>query len=40
MSVKQAERESTGKEAVTDHVEMAGWGVEEAQKRNNKGASE
>ncbi len=40
VSVKQAEREMTGKEAVTEHVEMAGWGVEEAQERNKKDASE
>jgi N-terminal acetyltransferase 2 len=40
VSVKHAEREMTGKEAVTDHVEMVGWGVEEAQERNKKDASE
>ncbi len=39
-SVKQAERQMTGKQDVSDHVEMAGWGVEEAQERNKKDASE
>ena len=39
-SVKQAERQMTGKQDVSDHVEMAGWGVEEAQERNRKDASE
>lgn len=39
-SVKQAERKITGKQDVTDHVEMAGWGVQEAQERNKKDASE
>jgi N-terminal acetyltransferase 2 len=38
-SVKQAERQMTGKQNVTDHVEMAGWGVEEARERNKKDAS-
>jgi len=38
-SVKQAERQMTGKRDVTDHVEIAGWGVEEARERNKKDAS-
>ena len=39
-AVKQAERQMTGKQEVSEHVEMAGWGVEEAQERNKKDASE
>jgi len=38
-SVKQAERQMTGNQDVSDHVEMAGWGVEEARERNKKDAS-
>jgi hypothetical protein len=34
-----AERQMTGKQEVSEHVEMAGWGVEEAQARNKKDAS-
>lgn len=39
-SVKQAERQMTGNGDVTEHVEMAGWGVQEAQERNKQNASE
>jgi hypothetical protein len=39
VSVKQAEREFTGQENVTEGLEMAGWGVEEAEARNKKDAS-
>jgi hypothetical protein len=39
-SVRQAEQQITGKQEVSDHVEMAGWGVEEAQERNKRDASE
>jgi hypothetical protein len=37
--VKAAEKEYTGKEVVTDGVEMAGWGVEEADIENKRDAS-
>jgi N-terminal acetyltransferase 2 len=39
-SVKRAERQMTGKQDVSDHVETAGWGVEEAKERNKRDASE
>jgi hypothetical protein len=38
-SVKQAERQITGKQDVSKHVETAGWGVEEAQERRKRDAS-
>lgn len=38
-SMKQAERELTGSEDVSDGVEMAGWGLEEATEQNKKDAS-
>jgi len=38
-SMKKAESEMTGNQEVTEHVEMAGWGVEEADARNKKEAS-
>lgn len=37
--MKQAERELTGSEDVSDGVEMAGWGLEEATEQNKKDAS-
>lgn len=39
-SMKGAERELTGQQGVSDAAEMAGWGVEEAEARNKKEASE
>ena len=39
-SLKQAEREITGGEQINEHVEMAGWGVEEANAKNKRDASE
>jgi hypothetical protein len=38
-SVKQAELNMTGKEKINDGVEMAGWGVEEAEANNKRDAS-
>lgn len=38
--MKKAEKDLTGEEHVSDAAEMAGWGVEEAQERNKKDASE
>lgn len=38
-AVKDAELEFTGKETVNEGVEMAGWGVEEADAQNKKDAS-
>lgn len=37
--MKQAEREITGSDEISEHVEMAGWGVEEATEANKKEAS-
>lgn len=37
--MKSAEKEYTGNQTVTDGVEMAGWGVEEAEAQNRKDAS-
>jgi N-terminal acetyltransferase 2 len=37
--MKKAESEITGNQEVTEHVEMVGWGVEEADERNKKEAS-
>lgn len=39
-SVKQAEVRAHGDDDISDRVEMAGWGVQEAQERNKKEASE
>jgi hypothetical protein len=36
---KQAEREATGHEVLSEGAEMAGWGVEEAQRKNKQEAS-
>ncbi|KAH7026097.1 uncharacterized protein B0I36DRAFT_153751 [Microdochium trichocladiopsis] len=33
-SVKQAEVENLGNDEISEHIEMAGWGVEEAERRN------
>lgn len=38
--MKKAERETIGGEEINDHVEMAGWGVEEADQKNKSEASE
>ncbi|RDL39097.1 uncharacterized protein BP5553_03437 [Venustampulla echinocandica] len=38
-SMKKAEHEITGSEQINDTVEMAGWGVEEAEEKNKKHAS-
>lgn len=38
-SMKQAERDMTGSDDISEHVEMAGWGVEEAEEANKKDAS-
>ncbi|KAL7623482.1 DUF1279 superfamily [Parahypoxylon ruwenzoriense] len=38
-SLQDAEREHLGNEEVSEHVEMAGWGVEEAERRNKAEAS-
>lgn len=38
-SVKSAEVETLGHDAISDKVEMAGWGVEEAQKHHKEEAS-
>lgn len=38
-SVKSAEIETLGHDAISDKVEMAGWGVEEAQKHHKEEAS-
>lgn len=38
-SMKKAEQEFTGDDVVSDAVEMAGWGVEEATEKNKKDAS-
>ncbi|KAI0595416.1 peptide alpha-N-acetyltransferase Nat2 [Biscogniauxia sp. FL1348] len=38
-ALKEAEQEHLGNDNVTEHVEMAGWGVEEAEKRNKAEAS-
>ena len=39
-SMKNKEVETLGNDAISDKVEMAGWGVEEAQERNKEEASE
>lgn len=38
-SMKQAEQDITGGDQISEHVEMAGWGVEEAEQANKKEAS-
>lgn len=38
-SMKQAEKDMTGDVAVSEQVEMAGWGVEEATEQNKRDAS-
>lgn len=38
-SMKKAESDMTGSQRVNEHVEMAGWGVEEATERNKSEAS-
>ena len=37
--MKKAEHDIQGNTEVSDHVEMAGWGVEEADKANKSHAS-
>jgi hypothetical protein len=37
--MKKAENDMTGNQEVTEHVDMVGWGVEEADARNKKEAS-
>lgn len=37
--MKKAEHDITGSDQVSDAVEMAGWGVEEAEEKNKKHAS-
>ncbi|TVY47105.1 putative N-terminal acetyltransferase [Lachnellula occidentalis] len=38
-SMKKAEQENFGNEEISDAVEMAGWGVEEAEQKNKMDAS-
>lgn len=38
-SMKKTEHDITGSEEISEHVEMAGWGVEEAAKANKSEAS-
>ncbi|KAI1372886.1 hypothetical protein F4677DRAFT_237406 [Hypoxylon crocopeplum] len=38
-SMKSAEKEHLGNEEISEHVEMAGWGVEEAERRHKAEAS-
>ncbi|TVY83818.1 putative N-terminal acetyltransferase [Lachnellula suecica] len=38
-SMKKTEHEVTGSETASEHVEMVGWGVEEAEEKNKKNAS-
>jgi hypothetical protein len=38
-SMKQAEKDAAGSEKINEGVEMAGWGVEEAEEANKKDAS-
>ena len=37
--MKKTEHDITGGDQVSEHVEMAGWGVEEADKANKMDAS-
>lgn len=39
ISMKKAERDLTGSDKVNDGVEMATWGIEEAEERNKTDAS-
>lgn len=39
-ALKEAEEENLGNNAISEHAEMAGWGVEEAQARHKAEASE
>ncbi|KAI1875566.1 uncharacterized protein JN550_001852 [Neoarthrinium moseri] len=38
-ALKQAEKENLGNDEISEHVEMAGWGVQEAEERNKAEAS-
>ncbi|KAI0144239.1 hypothetical protein F4776DRAFT_653525 [Hypoxylon sp. NC0597] len=38
-ALKESEREHLGNGEISEHVEMAGWGVEEAERRNKAEAS-
>jgi hypothetical protein len=38
-SMKKAERDMAGSNEIGEHVEMVGWGVEEASERNKIEAS-
>lgn len=38
-AMKKSEKEITGENTISDGAEMAGWGVEEAEERNNSHAS-
>lgn len=38
-ALKEAEEENLGNNAISEHAEMAGWGVEEAQARHKAEAS-
>ncbi|KAI0386792.1 hypothetical protein F5Y04DRAFT_71788 [Hypomontagnella monticulosa] len=38
-ALKNAEKENIGNDEISEHVEMAGWGVEEAEKRHKAEAS-
>lgn len=38
-SMRKAEQDITGSDKISDGVEMAGWGVEEAEEKNKKDAS-
>lgn len=39
-ALKTAEKENIGNDEISEHVEMAGWGVEEAERRHKAEASE
>jgi N-terminal acetyltransferase 2 len=39
LSMKKAEHNATGAEEINDHIEMVGWGVEEAEQKHKAGAS-
>ncbi|XXH03824.1 hypothetical protein Hte_010230 [Hypoxylon texense] len=38
-ALKNAEKENIGNDEISEHVEMAGWGVEEAERRHKAEAS-
>lgn len=38
-ALKEGEKETFGNDNISEHVEMAGWGVEEAEARNKAEAS-